>query len=217
MVHADVRRRHADLSILKRARARASRQAGFTLIELIVVTAILTLVTSLVLVNNNRFGGRILLENLAYDVALTVREAQVYGISVRQFGSGNFAVGYGVHFTRGTEGDPATTFVLFADAVIENGIYDAGEIVGDTYVMERGFHVADLCARPAGAASEVCGLSSLDMLFRRPEPDAYISANGSSGIANPASLQERGRIILRSPREDQVSVVVEATGQISVE
>ncbi|QQG38225.1 MAG: type II secretion system protein [Candidatus Kaiserbacteria bacterium] len=208
MVHADVRRPPSAHALLGR-----DHESGFTLIELIVVTAILTLISSLILVSNNRFGGRILLENLAYDVALSIREAQVFGISVRQFGAGNFGAGYGVQFTRVEEGgEPSTTFVLFADAVSANGIYDQGEIVGSPYLMERGFHVADLCARGSGAEAETCGLSRLDMLFKRPEPDAYIRINGNLG-----SLQERGRIVLESPRGDRVSVVVEITGQISVE
>jgi prepilin-type N-terminal cleavage/methylation domain-containing protein len=72
---------------------------GFTLIELLVVTAILVIVSGLVLANHSRFGGKILLQNLAYDMALSVRQAQVYGISVRQFGAGTYSAGYGIRFS----------------------------------------------------------------------------------------------------------------------
>lgn len=182
------------------------------------MTAILTIVTGLILANNGRFGGRILLENLAYDIALSIRQAQVYGISVRQFGSGNFDIGYGMHFSSGSP----TTYVLFADAISANGLYDgcpsqaSCELVESTDI-QRGYHIADLCSTDGGAENETCGLSELDVFFKRPEPDAYLSADGVSGVANAAALQARARILLESPRGDQMSVVVEATGQIATE
>ncbi|OGG61968.1 hypothetical protein A3C21_03580 [Candidatus Kaiserbacteria bacterium RIFCSPHIGHO2_02_FULL_59_21] len=206
------------LHFLKADSRQLKATPGFTLIELLVVTAILTIVSGVVLANNGRFGGLILLENLAYDVALSIRQAQIYGISVRQFGSGNFDVGYGMHFSIGS---PAT-YVLFADAVSGNGIYDGCpteamcELVESTDI-ERGYHIADLCAAGSGSEAETCGLSELDLFFKRPEPDAYISANGVSGVANPAALNARGRIVLESPRGDRTSVVVEATGQIAIQ
>lgn len=201
-----------------RSSLRAGAALGFTLIELLVVTGILTVVTSLILFNNNRFGGAILLENLAYDIALSIRQAQVYGIAVRRFGTSNFSIGYGMHF----ETASPTTYVLFADALSANGLYDgcpdsiSCELVESTEIL-RGYRVADLCAIPSGGGAEVCGLTKLDILFKRPEPDAYISANGVSGTANPVALQERGRIVLESPRGDRLSVIVEIAGQIATQ
>src|SRR3989344_6228445 len=102
--------RHPDpahrLSLSKGWRRFTRSSTGFTLIELLVVTAIIVIVTSLVLINNNRFGGTVLLQNLAYDMAPSVREAQVYGISVLSFG-GEFDFGYGMHFTANSQ-----TYVL---------------------------------------------------------------------------------------------------------
>src|SRR3989344_5480115 len=98
-------------------------ERGFTLVELMVVTGIFVVITSLILANNTRFGGAVLLENLAYDIALSVRRAQVYGIAVRRFGEDDFSAGYGVNFTIGT---PAV-YILFADIYPKstgNGIYE---------------------------------------------------------------------------------------------
>ena len=192
----------------------AEKQRGFTLAELIVVTGILVLITGVMLANNARFGGAILLENLAYDVALSVRKAQVYGIAVRRFGQTNFSAGYGMHFSI----DTPAVYVLFADTSppgTGDGIYQSsqGELVEEV-TMQRGFYVSGLFVGPE--SSEV-SIDSLDILFRRPEPDAFISANGISGVANPASLYERGRLLLESPRGDRASVVVESTGQIAVQ
>lgn len=190
-----------------------SHEGGFSLVELLVVTGILTLITGLMLISNTRFGGTVLLENLAYDVALSVHEAQVYGISVRRYGSDNFEVGYGVHFSMSSP----TSYSLFGDADVD-GLWSAGEDVAPSpYSIERGYHIAKLCV-PAGDDTESCNsVTQLDIIFKRPEPDAFISANGDSGILDPNDLEESARIILRSPRDDETSVVVEIAGQISVQ
>ena len=202
-------------------------QKGFTLIELLVVTAIIVIVTSLVLINNNRFGGTVLLQNLAYDMALSVREAQVYGISVLSFG-GEFDFGYGMHFDTNSQ-----TYILFADALVQNGLYDCPnpglqgscERVESTD-MQRSYRVVKLCV-PAASSMNAClsnpdlWVSKLDILFKRPEPDACISANDSIKIDSDGACtlnpEESARIVVESPRGDQRSFIVDATGQISVE
>jgi prepilin-type N-terminal cleavage/methylation domain-containing protein len=183
-----------------------SHRRGFTLVELLVVTAILTILTAVVLANNAKFGGVIRLRNLGYDMALTARQAQVYGISVRRFGTGatKFTSSYGMHFESGSP----STYIMFAD-VNGNGIYDnAGEIV-QTYTIGSGFSISSLCATPTGG-TEACGLSKLDVAYQRPEPDARIYANGGG------SLQQAARVEVRSPRNDKLSLLFEVTGQISV-
>lgn len=192
--------------------AKAHPTAGFTLIELLAVTAIIVVITSVVLVNNGRFGGVIQLENLAYDVALSIRQAQVYGISVQRLGidcsaqdSKCFESGYGVHFDM----DNRQQYVLFAD-VDKDGFFTSNlnlneNVEPSPYTIRSGFEISGLCA-PEGT----CGVGKIDIVFRRPEPDAFISKNGDGTPLDSA------RIILKSPRGDTMSVVVEINGQISV-
>jgi len=201
---------------------------GFTLIELLVVTAILVVITGAMLFSNRQFGGRILLENLAYDIALTVRQAQVYGISVRQFegaDEGDFNLGYGVSFS--TSDDEDRQYVLFGDAVERDGVWQSGEDI-DIYTIERGYEIAALCA-PSELSAEECleqegEENRIDIVFRRPEPDACISVDGNGAAEygdeddDPScSGEDSARIVLISPRGDIGSVVVESSGQIYVE
>ena len=187
---------------------------GFTLVELLVVMGIFVVITGLILADNNRFGGAILLENLAYDVALSVRQAQVYGISVRQFETVSFQVSYGMYFTVGS------SYSLFGDKN-GNGLWDGGEDVSPSpYDIGRGFGISKLCA-PKGA-DEGCidTRARLDIVFKRPEPDACISANGATSFNTSGvciSTTESARIVLTSPRGDTRSVIVEKSGQIAVE
>lgn len=199
---------------------------AFSLIELIVVVAIITIITSVVLVNNGKYGGSVLLQNLAYDIALSIRQAQVYGISVRGFNSGDFSAGYGMHFSI----DDKIHYELFADKN-GNGLFNSSlvpsedeNVLPSPYVIGRGYSIVKLCA-PAGTNSSGCNsVRQLDVMYKRPEPDAHISArNGSGGgdeqscILHPNQCQESGRIVVESPRGDIKSIVVEATGQISVQ
>jgi prepilin-type N-terminal cleavage/methylation domain-containing protein len=195
---------------------------GFSLIELLLVVAIISIISTVVLVSNNKYGGSVLLQNLAYDIALSIRQAQVYGISVRGNNSGSpntFNIGYGMHFSMS---DP-THYDLFADlGATPDGLFtNASENVPPSpYAIGRGYKISELCA-PAGTklsdnsynCNSPCPSSQrLDIVFKRPEPDAYIRACGAS-----TPLQESARIVVSSPRGDLLSIVVEATGQISVQ
>ncbi len=191
-------------------------EKGFSLIELLVVTGIFVVISSVMLVSHTRFGGQVILENMAYDVALSVRHAQLYGIAVRRFGSNDFDVAYGMHFSS------VTTYQLFADSLSGNGIYDCPnsqnpttcELVETTTIV-GGQRITGLCVRPTGSLNFVCGKSRLDIIFRRPEPDAYIRAS-TAGIPDGV-LYEAAQITLTSPRGQSRSIVVEQPGQISVQ
>lgn len=176
-----------------------------------VVTAIFVILSAVVLANNSRFGSVIILQNLTHDIALSVREAQVYGIAVRRYdpgeGPGVFTHGYGVHFA------PGTTYELFAD-VNANGKWDAGETVKQT-TISGGFSVSDICA-----PEEECGKSRVDILFKRPEPDACISVAGATSLGADGtciSSVQRAVIEIVSSRDDTASVTLESSGQISVQ
>lgn len=172
-----------------------------------VVTGIFMILSGVVLSTNARFGNLIVLQNLAHDMALSVRQAQVYGIAVRRYQGVNFDVGYGVHITQPAE-DALSTYVLFGD-VNQNGVFDAGETVTST-TLNGGYRIVNICSR-ATSGIETCNLSQLSLLFRRPEPDAMIRRSAG------AVLDDRARIVLESRSGEQSEVLVEASGQISVQ
>ncbi len=173
-------------------------------------------VSGVILANNSRFGGVIVLENLAYDMGLSIRQAQVYGISVARFGQNTFSAGYGIHLDLSSP----QTYALFADVYPSpdgDGMFEAsqGELV-QAVNLNQGYRITDLCITPA-SSTEVCGqTSSVDILFKRPEPDAWISAGGNSCTLGTASCEARVRVVVQSPRGDTMNIVVDANGQISV-
>lgn len=218
MVHTTVRSLNSIFRNLKQSR-------GFSLIELLVVCGIIALISGLMLVSNSAFGGQVLLQNLSYDIALTLRQAQVYGISVQRFGTSNYGSAYGMHFDTSNP----IVYPLFADAITVNGLYDPtpGVPLTDetvkTTTIGGGFRIYKLCV-PAGADSTSCtSVTALDIIFKRPDPDACISINNigqisvvnGSPVCNP--VYTSARITVIAPRGNKSSVIVYQNGQISVQ
>ena len=179
---------------------------GFTLIEMLVVVGIIVIITSIVLSNNTQFGGSLQLQSLAYNMAISGREAQTYGTAVRRVGSSNFAASYGLHFDLSTP----TQYSLFADVgTTPNGIFDPSETL-TTYRIGQSYRIAQLCA--AGD----CTHTKLDVLYKRPEPDASIRSDSSSGAMDPVTSYTQAKVVLQSPRGDRLSVYFAISGAIYV-
>ena len=191
--------------------------SGFTLIELVVASAIILIITGVIMFQQAKFNSATLMRSLTYSVALSVRQAQVYGTSVKEF-SGVFAPGYGVYFP--ASGASATTYYMFADIIptgAGNGAYDSGEAL-PVFTLGRGYVVGGLCAVLNGA-STCTTVSSLTVFFRRPNPDACIATNSAPAACAPgaAPVYSSAYIqLLSTNNNDTRRVKVSNTGQIAV-
>ncbi len=188
-----------------------STNSGFSLIELIVVVGIMIVITSVVLVNHTRFSGAFTLENLAYEIALTVRQAQFFGLNVRGADIGastTFETGYGVHFDTSSP----TSFIFFADTDKDHIYNGASDVVVDVYNITQGNQIASLCLDSACSTS----VNQLTIAFSRPDPDAYITT-GTPTDCGGAYCAE-GIVVISSskPTIADKKITVTSTGQISV-
>lgn len=197
------------------------------MIELLVVSAIIIVITTFILLQQSKFNSSTLLRSLTYSVALTVRQAQIYGTSVRGFtpqgGAEVFASGYGVNFTSGTP----TQYTLFADlpgVTAGNGSYDSGEAL-PIFMLGSGYSISQFCAQRAGGSTLDCTsgtatlINSLTIYFRRPNPDACFSTNAASGACaqGAAMVYDAAYIQIQSGGNgDTRHVKISSTGQISV-
>lgn len=197
----------------------SSSPSGFTLIELLVATSIVVIITSVMLFRHEQFNSSTLLRSLAYSVALSVRQAQLYGTSVRETGpSGVFADSYAVYF----DGDP-TQYFLAAD-VNENGAIaiDGSEDVSPSpYSIQGGYTISNFCTVRLGI-SECMSNSFIDYLvitFRRPDTDACFATDvfPNACLSGGSQVYESACIEIASPAGDTRTVTVTNTGQISVE
>lgn len=184
--------------------------SGFTLVELMVVAAIFATISAIVLFQNSKFNNVVILENLAYDVALSIREAQVYGLSVRQDAeSGTFDYAYGVHFNVSTPSE----YILFID-INENDRFDGSTEVLERFSLRKGFVISQYCADNGGAprCSDTSGneMTGLSVVYRRPDPEGLIhDPEGTS--------YSRAEVTIQSPDESERMITIYTSGQISVE
>lgn len=130
-------------------------------------------IASVVFLNYGGFSGGIKLSNLAYEVALSIRQAQVYGINVREAG-GSFSAGYGIHFS---SADPSK-YILFVDTN-GNFNYDGGETIIETFILQGGYTFSSVCADSDCLPS----VDYVDVVFKRPDPDAHFKTSSGSSYS----------------------------------
>lgn len=212
---------------------------GFTLVEMIVVLAIIVIITTIALLGQSSFNRSMVLTDTAYTIAFSVREAQALGISSRAF-AGTPDAGYGLHFANLSP----TTYKLFADtnppspgdtqypgicpghpdvpktnpeAKPGDCIQTVESEVVRTYSLNNGFRISGFCGRlPNGNGNKLCNGSSMDALnivYLRPNTQSVITGvNGSTRTA-----LEDATIRLSSPDGTvERCIYVSKVGQVSV-
>ncbi len=157
---------------------------GFSLIELLISTAIIVAVASIVIVRFSTFDSTTLLKGLAYEIAATIREAQVHSVSV--LGSDpNFRYPYGVTFSP----DAQSYTAFFYRGTADVPVYDLSSVttVG-TYTIGRSMQVKDVCVK-VGSGTSNCNVGRLDISFRRPEFKAIFNAVPDGGSIDNDAIE----------------------------
>ncbi len=202
---------------------------AFTLIELLVSVGIFTMMTALVVAKYGNFNQSVLMTNLAYDVALTIRTAQTYGLSVKNSDTTNstaqFQHAYGVHFDTSSTLDTILSngnkknqeLVLFVDLNDDGKFTDSNQMVS-TYAIKRGAYISSVCivsgcsyGDPDSYSFVKPGLGVVDVSFKRPDPDAKICFNSECNFPKYVEISIKGT-------DGSIRVVsVRSNGQISVQ
>lgn len=206
---------------------------GFTLIEMMVVLTIIIVITGVVLSSQSSFNKTLILANTAYDLALTIRSAETYGIA-SQVSEGITNAGYGLDFQAASD----DTFTFFADSYPSpsasapchpspdpsapdakpgNCAYDEGsDAIVSVYTLGNGVTFSDFCAYAAGGweckNSNGGSLSTLDIVFVRPNAEPFMTANGNYSASTPVT---QSCLALTSPQGGARYVSVSASGAIN--
>ncbi len=202
---------------------RSKRNKGFTLVELLVTIVIFVVLTSIVLFSQGNFNNTVLLNNLAYDIGLTIRQAQDYGVSVKE-SSGAFSSASGVNFSYGVYFNTTvskTNFVLFADTTGTGGNPDSrynGSVTVcpsndvecvQKYNINNGSYISSICTGSSSSCSPIT--STLTVLFTRPNPDAIMYVDSNPVPVNYAE------ITVTSVGGTTRKVIITSVGQIYVQ
>lgn len=196
----------------------SQKNKGFTLIELLVVLALIVVLISVVISQDRTDVSRFLYEDVAYRVALSVRQVQSYGIAAREYtavggGSSSFCGAYGIRFNLATPdrytifndpGGAPTAFVCPANS----GQYNVGDPILETVVLKGGVVIGELCHwNSVGTRSCNPGVSIMDIAFQRPNPEPLIVGNNN---------YRQACVGLSFPGGIRWSIMVRRTGQVSV-
>ena len=208
----------------------------FTLVEMMVVLAIIVIITTIALLGQSSFNRSMILTDTAYTIAFSVREAQSLGISSRTFASTTDA-GYGVHFSSGTP----TSYKLFADisppapgdtqfplicpghpnVASENPEAKPGDCIQTlesevvrTYSLNNGFRISGFCGRRSNG-TQLCNgaITALDIVYLRPNTQSIIT--GVSGTARTALTDATIRVTSPDGAAERC-IYISKVGQVSV-
>ena len=205
---------------------------GFTLVEMLITLSIITIITAVALTGQTTFNRSILLNDTAYTVALSGRQAQSLGLSSRKF-EGVQNGGYGLHFAYTA---PTKSYSIFADvqaiaatpgwcpivatttpeAKAGNCLYDGVNETFQTYELIQGFSISDFCGKAGGTLQCAAngGIQSLDILYLRPNTEAIITGITAGGSKVQYSCAQ---VSVKSPTSDTVQTIrMSQLGEISV-
>ncbi len=162
---------------------------GFTLVELMVSISIMMIISALVLLNQTKYTEGIALSQVADEIGLNLRQAQIYGVAVKEFrADSNFLASYGIEFDISSRGSK-TEYVSFGDRDPKNGIYDGAwscptganlECISKTNIRV-GNEIEALCQIFINAPED-CTVTRADITFVRPETSAGMKFYNNAGF-----------------------------------
>jgi len=189
-------------SLNKKSTDRKSAPRGFTIVELLVTISIIVIVTG---IRYSSFNNSVLLRSQAYELALDLRQAQVFGVSASGQNAGNFRSAFGINVNLGS----GQTYTLFQDTN-NNNAFDDGEAV-EVFVIDPRFTITGFCVM-RGFRQCFQGTAQLAILFQRPDYDAVINYRGNSNYTS-ASIQ----ISTGGTDPESRNIIVEQSGNIYVQ
>lgn len=188
----------------------SKNSAGYTAIELLVVSSIMITISAIVLLGFGVLNDSVALNRSSRDLAVTLRRAQNMALAV----TGVSAIGnevppaIGIQLTKG-----ASTYLLFADRAGLPRDYKYGASDGEliqSFRFDRNviayqfFDVDGDVISPAGGV--------LHIIFSAPEADISITDGNGDTYPEWAKVD----IVFRSPSGKEKTIIVRESGQISV-
>ncbi len=192
---------------------------GFSLVEMITVTAIFLIITGIILANAPQFRDRLSIDLVANEMAINIRGAQVYGAatksSILQVGNNNIYPSFGIHFNKSEN----NKFVLYGANLSENTHGSDGNFqpeqegysTEEVYLLPQGFLIADLFI---GDSQDV---SNLDILYRRPKLDAEFYYEDLTTACDKGDCPMVSVVIQSVKENKKKKIVIYNNGQIAVQ
>jgi len=199
------------------SRSLPSKRGGFSLVEVIITMAIISILTALVMVRYGAFNSTVLLKNQAYEIALDIRDAQVRAVSVRS-DENEFREEYGVFLSMSenfTQGVTNQQYLFWQDngpstpARYNHGTDNVLQVLS----LDDRFYIRDLYVNCTDPAYTSCTQTNqLSISFARPNFDANLVRGNGQPV-------ETAHIIVAPVSDPDTirAVYVTSTGLVTVQ
>jgi len=166
------------------------RCGGFTLVELVVVLAIVSIITSMAMVNYKASQQQLAIQRSAAKLASDIRRTQEMTLSAREIPNSTI-YGYGMYFNTGNPNQ----YIIYAD---KNGdsSYNGGNEDVEIISFESGVELDSLSPSP------------LSIFFKPPDPITIIS-----GTENKATI----KVHLKSDTGIKKTIEVNKVGMVEIQ
>lgn len=188
---------------------------GFTLVEFIVIMAIFAVMVGVVLFNFTGFRSKITLDNLAQDIAISIRQIQTSaGASISTTDSPEDEIPRGIFFPYSPDlGTYDSRFITFQDNN-GNGLYDDGEEI-DTIVFQTPDRITDIIyGSDMASLLTPLGPQSLGITFRRFSTGARFTDTGGGTVSNAGIVRIK---VTAVDRRTSRFITISRIGQVSVQ
>lgn len=189
-----------------------SRDTGFTMVEIVVMMAIMAMISGMVLVSFGGLHEGAALNRSARELGLAIRRSQNIALSITRVDTGagpQIPKGAGIRLTQGS-----SRYILFADQTRDNK-YDTSTDPPDAKIEEEHVFEGNVTVESLkyfDALNNPLTTSVAHVVFSTPNADMFIS--DESG----ASLGETLQIVLRGPSGKVTKkVTVRISGQVSIQ
>ena len=197
----------------------SKKTEGFTVAEVIVSVAIISVLMTVVLFNYSIFNDNLALTSAGQEIASSIKQSQQYGLSVKEatVGLGQFGYAYGVYFDRVVD---TTNYYIFVDKDgdrqydVINGCGSADTECVEKIPIRNKVRISTIC--DGVACPPIATANMMDITFLRPNPDARIYFTNSAGaiVAGPTNT---GKVTLISQKNRTITITIDVTGQVLVQ
>lgn len=172
-------------------------QSGFSVVEMVVVLTIFAIMSGVSMFNYNDYRKKIEKTNVSQDIALSIRQAQVYGISSSDRTVGDEALDSSTHADelfsviditrdksiRGVVIFPEEGKIILYEDLDRNFEYneDDDRVIDERSIVNNSIEIVGTHLCSSGEPEcENLQTGQVDISFKRPYPEAYIRYEGSN-------------------------------------
>ncbi|MEA3292912.1 MAG: type II secretion system protein [Patescibacteria group bacterium] len=148
------------------------KSKAFTLVEILIVVAVISILTAVIIPSYYWSERRLALERSALQVAQDIRGAKEMAMSVRELSTGNVPPGYGVYF----EKSPTNLLYIYADTNPSPGDeeYSTTDQTVSEIKLEKKVSIKTIYCDSAE-------VNSVSVNFKPPDPSIKIVGDGIEG------------------------------------